>query len=295
MPAKVTAYDFIVVGGGSGGSAVVGGAERERPLPRAAARGRRRRPLDLAQGAARRWLRCCSRIAACGGSTRSPRPSSRNRRMFWPRGRVLGGSSTVNGMLWVRGEPAEYDHWRDSATAGWGYDDVLPYLKRMEAYRRATGPRGARQGRSHHPLRPQYAGRRFPRGLRGGRRACDARLQRPPIRGRRLSAEQHQAMACVLAGARPICARHEGDPTCACAPARARTASASKKAALSGVDYRVGGEMYFARATREVILSAGAVQSPQLLELSGIGDKARLHELGIAVGRPPAGGRRELP
>src|SRR4030095_189718 len=63
-----------------------------------------------------------------------PQANLGNRKMFWPRGRVLGGSSTINGMLWVRGEPAEFDHWRALGNPGWGYDDVLPFLNRVESY-----------------------------------------------------------------------------------------------------------------------------------------------------------------
>ena len=75
-----------------------------------------------------------------------PEPHMAGRRMFWPRGRVLGGSSTINGMLWVRGEPAEYDQWRDAGCPGWGYEDVLPFLKRCERYAAGDPARRGTEG-----------------------------------------------------------------------------------------------------------------------------------------------------
>ena len=156
------AYDFIVVGGGSAGSAVAARLSESG----------RHRVLLLEAGEDDPWI--WLRVPLGAGyvllSERGlwrfytePEANLANRRMFWPRGRVLGGSSTVNGMLWVRGEPAEYDHWRDLGNPGWGYDDVLPFLKRMEAYAKGDR-RGARQGRpdQHQPLRPRHAGRRLP-------------------------------------------------------------------------------------------------------------------------------------
>ena len=150
-----------------------------------------------------------SASARSGASTPSP---SRTWATAACSGRAGGCSAArrqVNGMLWVRGEPAEYDHWRDLGNPGWGYDDVLPYLKRIESY--AGGDRGtcaARDGPVHidrYP--PRYAGRRLPRRLRRGRRSRNVRLQRPPVRGRRLPADQHASGACARAAARPISIR----------------------------------------------------------------------------------------
>ena len=275
------AYDFIVVGGGSGGSAVSA----------ALSESGRHRVLLLEAGEDDRWI--WLRVPLGAGfvvlSDRSlwrfhtePEAKLANRRMFWPRGRVLGGSSTVNGMLWVRGEPAEYDHWRALGNRGWGYSDVLPYLKRMEAYQEGDGATRGKEGpititrfgrntlgdafhaacvEAGVPATPDYNGRQYEgvgylqsntkNGMRIGGREAYLR----PARGR--------SNLRVRTGARAHRIRVE-------------------KGRAVGVDYCVGDQMYFTRATREVILSAGAVQSPQLLELSGIGDKARLQELGIA-------------
>jgi choline dehydrogenase len=209
-----------------------------------------------------------------------PQPNLGNRKIFWPRGRVLGGSSTINGMLWVRGEAAEYDHWRDLGNPGWGHEEVLPCLTRIESYAGGDGSRGKHGpvhisllgrnelGDAFHmacveagiPATADYNGAQYEgvgylqtntrRGLRfGGREAyLYPAWTRPNLR--------------VRTGARANRIRIE----------RGRAA---------GVEYRVGRNSQFARASREVILSAGAVQSPQLLELSGIGDSERLAEFGI--------------
>jgi choline dehydrogenase len=273
-------YDYVVVGGGSAGSAVASRLSESG----------RFRVLLLEAGEDDPWI--WLRVPLGAGfvllSQRSlwrfytePQANLGNRKMFWPRGRVLGGSSTINGMLWVRGEPAEYNHWRDLGNPGWGYDDVLPYMKRKEAYAQGDGTRGkhgpvhiSRFGRSALgdafynacveagvPATPDYNGAQYEgvgylqsntkRGLRFGGREAYLR----PAQGR---PNMH-----VRTGARADRIRVE-----------------SGRAV--GVEYRVGGDRCFARASREVVVSAGAIQSPQLLELSGIGDKERLADLGIA-------------
>jgi choline dehydrogenase len=232
------AYDFIVVGGGSGGSAVSA----------ALSESGRHRVLLLEAGEDDRWI--WLRVPLGAGfvvlSDRSlwrfhtePEAKLANRRMFWPRGRVLGGSSTVNGMLWVRGEPAEYDHWRALGNRGWGYFDVLPYLKRMEAYQEGDGPRG--QGGPIIITRSAASLRRFPRGMRS---RC---LRRPTTTaantGRAiLSNTGMHAYYGREAYLRPA----RGDPTCACAPALAHRIRVEKGRAV-GVDYCVGDQMYHPR------------------------------------------------
>ena len=158
-----------------------------------------------------------------------------------------------------------------------------PFLKRVESYAKGDRAGAAGTGPVHISL--------FGRNTLGDA-FHDACVQAgvpatpdyngAPVRGRRLPAEQHASAACASAAARPICGRRAAASNLRVAPARAPSASASRSGRAVGVEYRVGGERHFARAAREVIVSAGAVQSPQLLELSGIGDKARLAELGIA-------------
>jgi choline dehydrogenase len=273
-------YDYVVVGGGSAGSAVAGRLSESGRFPVLL--------LEAGEDDPWIWLRVPLGAGFVLLSQRSlwrfytePQANLGDRKMFWPRGRVLGGSSSVNGMLWVRGEPAEYDNWRNLGNPGWGYTDVLPYLKRIESYAKGDDTRGKHGpvpislfGRNtladafHKacmqagvPATPDYNGAQYEgvgylqsntrRGLRFGGRESYLR----PARNR---PNLH-----VRTGARAERVRVE-------------------KGRAVGVEYRVGGDRLFARASREVIVSAGAVQSPQLLELSGIGNKERLAELGIA-------------
>ena len=146
-----TSYDYIVVGGGSAGSAVTARLSESG----------RYSVLLLEAGEDDSWL--WLRVPLGAGyvllSDRSmwrfytnPEPNLAKREMFWPRGRVLGGSSTINGMLWVRGEPAEYDAWRDNGCPGWGYEDVLPFLKRAESYAEGDDTTRGKQGPVHISL-----------------------------------------------------------------------------------------------------------------------------------------------
>jgi len=203
--------------------------------------------------------------------------------MFWPRGRVLGGSSTVNGMLWVRGEPAEYDHWRDIGNPGWGYRDVLPFLKRMESYAHGDPALRGRDGPIKIMVQPPSD--LFAEFLAACVQAGVAST--PDYNGAQYEGVgylQYNVHNGLRFGAREAYLR----------PARNRETLHVKTNAFVqrvriqngravGVEYRIGDTVYFARAAREVIVSAGAVQSPQILELSGIGDKALLNRMSIPI------------
>ena len=275
-------FDFIIIGGGSAGSAM-GRRLSDNP---------RHRVLLLEAGEDDRWI--WLRVPLGAGKVlvqdravwrfqTEAEPHMGNRRMFWPRGRVLGGSSSINGMLWVRGEPAEYDHWRELGNEGWSYHDVLPYLKRLESYRggdkavRGTDgpiritdiPRDTLGDAFHDgcvqagiPATPDYNGRQY-EGV--------GYLQTNTRRGAR-----HGGREAYLD---PI--RHRSNLVIRTAARVARVIV--EKGTATGVEYHWRGASHVARAGREVVLSAGAVQSPQILELSGIGDATRLAALGIPV------------
>ncbi|MGJ7521897.1 GMC family oxidoreductase [Variovorax sp. LT1P1] len=214
-----------------------------------------------------------------------PDPNMNGRRIYWPRGKTLGGCSSINGLIYIRGQREDYDHWAALGNQGWGYDDVLPYFVKSEGNQRGNIP------------------------LHGG----DGPLKVSDIGAR------HELIEAFIDGAQQIGvprtddfngARQEGagyfqlntHKGLRCSTAKAYLTPAAKKRAnlrieteafaaglvmegrrAVGVRYRQGGEMKTARCRAEVLLSAGAIQSPQLLQLSGIGPRALLEARGVPV------------
>ncbi len=212
-----------------------------------------------------------------------PQPELHGNTLYWPSGRLLGGSSSINGLVFVRGHPARYDEWRDAGCPGWGFDDVLPYFRRLEdcrfgdpALRGQGGPISVQQLKGDtisdafvdacveagYPRVADYNGMN-PDGT--------APLQVSTREGRRCSA--------AVGYLRPAMGR----PNLRVVTGALASAVTFDGTRATGVAYSVGGEPRHATARREVLLAAGAIRSPQLLELSGIGDAARLNEHGIRV------------
>jgi choline dehydrogenase len=214
-----------------------------------------------------------------------PEPYLDNRRLSHPRGRVLGGSSSINGMMYVRGHARDYDGWAQSGNKGWRYADLLPYFKRAEhhqngasAYHGGEGPLRVTSPNGHagplgqafieagrqagYPVTPDCNGAQqegfgpCDRTTHGGKRWSTARGYLDPVRDRPNLTIVTRALALEVA--------FEG-----------------KRA--KGIAYAVNGVKQTARAEREVILCGGAINSPQLLQLSGVGDSALLQRLGIKV------------
>jgi choline dehydrogenase len=213
-----------------------------------------------------------------------PEPHLNNRRLHTPRGKVLGGSSSINGLVYVRGNALDFEGWEARGAAGWGYADVLPYFKRAEAraeggdeYRGADGKLATRRGLLTNPLHSAWleAGRqagypltedmnglqqegfgRMDMTVSGGRRCSAANAYlRPALRRANLSVRTHALATRILfEGRRAI-----------------------------GVRYRHGDLRYEVRARREVILCAGPINSPQLLKLSGVGAYEELSDFGIPI------------
>lgn len=217
-----------------------------------------------------------------------PQTRMNNREMFWPRARVLGGCSCVNGMIFIRGNAVDYDGWAQMGNRGWSYQDVLPYFRRSESWEHGEdlfhggdGPlRTSRHG-VIHPLARAFveagvqAG--YPRtddfngAQQEGFGPCDSTLDVTSKHKRRSSVSQ--------AYLHPV--RDRKNLTIVSGALASRVLI--EKGRAVGIEYIQGGRKEILRAGREVILSGGAVNSPQLLQLSGIGEATHLRSLGIQV------------
>jgi choline dehydrogenase len=213
-----------------------------------------------------------------------PEPHLGGRSLHTPRGKVLGGSSSINGLVYVRGNPLDFERWAQEGASGWAYRDVLPYFKRTErrdgggdVYRGGEGKVHTRYGPLDNPLNAVWleagrqAGYPYTRDMNGFQQEGVGRMDMTVGAGRRSSAANaylRPAMSrrnlAVRTHALATCIRFEG-----------------RRAA--GVAYRRGNEEHFARARREVIVSAGPIQSPKLLKLSGVGPAQELARHGIPV------------
>lgn len=212
-----------------------------------------------------------------------PEENTKNRVISVPRGKGLGGSSLINGMIYVRGQPGDYDAWRDAGASGWGWSDVEPYFRRLENYqaggdhRGKSGPFHLEQVRERFPISDAFlsAARQEGHLLNPDYNAVEQQgfgyYQVNQLRGRRWSAydaylkpARSRPNLRVETGAHVLRLELQGQR-------------------CTGVTFRQGGRDVTVKAGREVILTAGAVQSPQTLELSGIGNPDLLRSLGIPV------------
>ena len=213
-----------------------------------------------------------------------PDPTSGGRVHLWPRGKVLGGSSSINGLLYIRGQQSDYDGWRQLGCEGWSWDDVLPYFRRSQHQERGAdkwhatgGPLNISDVTERHPISDAVleacaqAGIRRNNDVNGDSQEGATYYQLTVKNGLRQSA--------AVAYLHPAMSRPNLNvETRALAQ---RVVLEGRKA--TGVVYAQAGRMVTARARREVILAGGAINSPQVLQLSGIGDGALLQRHGIAV------------
>ena len=221
------------------------------------------------------------------GYKSEPEPHLNNRRLATPRGKVIGGSSSINGMVYVRGHARDFDHWADTGARGWDYAHVLPYFKRMEtwhdgghggdsAWRGTDGPLHVTRGPRRNPLYHAFveAGRQAGYGVTGDyngeKQEGFGPMEQTVWRGRRWSAAN--------AYLRPALKRKNVTLVRALAQ---KVAISDGRA--TGVEVRRGGTVEVIRANREVIVAASSINSPKLLMLSGIGPGAHLAEHGIGV------------
>jgi choline dehydrogenase len=213
-----------------------------------------------------------------------PEPRLNNRRMHTPRGKVLGGSSSINGLVYIRGNAMDFEGWAEDGAQGWAYCDVLPYFKKAETraegadeYRGGEGKLHTTYGPLKNPLYNAFieaakqAGYPATSDVNGYQQEGFGRMDMTAYKGRRWSAAN--------AFLKP--AKNRPNLTIHSHSLASRIIFEGKDAV--GVAYRRGGIETTARARREVILSAGSINSPQLLLLSGIGPASQLQALGIPV------------
>lgn len=204
------------------------------------------------------------------------------RRLYWPRGKVLGGSSSINAMMWVRGVPADYDGWERRGAGGWNYADAVPYFKRIEdAVRRdpehqgVGGPLRVEEQRSTNPGTHLFVEACLNAGIARNFNANAVTNEGVDY----TVVSQRRGVRCTTAGAYLAPALRRPNLTVA---TRAHvTGVVIERGRAAGVTYRHDGSLRMVRAEREVVLAGGAINSPQLLLLSGIGPADELRAMGI--------------
>ena len=280
----MTEYDFIVVGAGSAGCVLAN---------RLSEHGRFSVLLLEAGGTDRRfWLtvpigygKAFYDRAVNWMYMTEPDPGLNGRPSYWPRGKVLGGSSAINAMIFIRGHATDFDGWAAMGNPGWGWNDVLPYFRKLESNDRGAsdlrggdGPLAIETKTADvHPLCRHFIAAGAEIGL-----ARNDDFNGPALEGvgiYQITTKGGMRMSAARAYLRP--AQGRANLTIETRALAEKILFSGRRA--SGVSYRQGGRVREARARWEVILSAGAINSPQLLQLSGLGPGALLQRLGIPV------------
>jgi choline dehydrogenase len=281
-PQQQIEADFVVVGAGSAGCAVAARLSED-PATKVVL-------LEAGGADTNRWIH----IPLGFGKTfadpsvnwcyeTEPDPGAADRRVFWPRGKVLGGSSSINGMVYIRGQAEDFDHWRQLGNTGWSFEDVLPYFKRSEHQARGadgfhgTGGPLSVSDVARHPVCEAFIAATSELGFplnddfNGATQDGAGYHQTTTRNGKRCST--------AVGYLRP--AMHRPNLRVVTGAMTERITFDGRRA--TGAAFRRDGQLGTATAAREVILCGGAVNSPQLLMLSGIGLQQHLAGFGVAV------------
>src|SRR5258708_32681055 len=277
------ACDFIIVGAGSAGCVLANrltGSGHHRVLLLEAGPDSRHPWLRIPLGYGK--LFTDRRFNWC--YTTEPQPECLDRNVIAPRGKVLGGSSSINGLIYIRGQAEDFDHWRQLGNAGWSYDGGRRYFRKAEDNERgaddfhgAGGPLGVSDVRDEHPLAKAFVAAAVEAGYPrnddfNGATQEGAGYYQTTMRG---------GVRSSTAAAYLKEARRRGNLNVVPNALASRVLFQGRRA--TGVEYLAGGETRTASAGGEVIVASGAFNSPQLLQLSGLGPANHLRGLGIAV------------
>ena len=282
MPADIKTYDYVIVGAGSAGC-VLASRLTEDPHTRVLL-------LEAGGPASAREVRIPAAFSKLYKTivdwnySTEPEPCLNNRKLYWPRGKMIGGSGSMNAMIYIRGNPCDYDDWAGLGSDGWGFQDVLPYFKKSERqergaseYHGASGPLNVADLRRVNPLTRSFLAAAKELGIPAnsdfnGASQDGAGLYQVTQR----NGQRHSTADAYLT---PAQAREN---LTVLTHAQATKIVVENHRAV-GIEYLLGSAIETALADREVILTGGAVNSPQLLLLSGIGPADEIRRVGIHV------------